>query len=216
MAAFLYKLVPCTAWPFPDVHLESSQRHPRRAVSIVCDLPFPVIIAKSPAVPYVAILSSCSWGLLALMNMKITAGKLFSYFVSVCGTAAYITWAGIIFTHLRMRAGLEKQEIDPGTWPFRAFGSIWIYRFNLFLCLFILLINGFTSIEPPFNWRNFIAAYITIPTWICLFVGWKVYHKTKWCVQLDDYLATSTNKWTGPSWKKWTSLIGSRSLRTTM
>ena len=125
---------------------------------------------------------SCCWGLLALMNMKITAGKLFGYFVSVCGTAAYIAWGGIIFTHLRVRKGLERQGIPAEQYPFRAFGSIWIYRFNLFLCIFLLLINGFTSLETPFKWRDFLAAYITIPTSIGLFVGWKLYHKTRWYV----------------------------------
>lgn len=114
------------------------------------------------------------------MNMSITAGKLFSYFVSVCGTAAYIAWAGIIFTHLRVRAGLEKQGVDVKTYPFRAVGSIWIYRFNFCLCLFLLLINGFTSLENPFNWRDFVAAYITIPTFVVLFVGYKMWYKTRW------------------------------------
>jgi amino acid transporter len=131
-------------------------------------------------VPYIAILTSVSWGFLALMNLKITAGQVFSYMISVGGTAAYIAWAGIIFTHLRIRSGLKKQGIGKATYPFKAFGSIWIYRFNLFLVLFLLFIQGFTAFEKPFNWRNFIAGYITIPTTIVLFVGYKVYHKTHW------------------------------------
>jgi hypothetical protein len=33
------------------------------------------------------------------MNLKVTAGQVFSYMTSVRGSAAYITWFGIIFTH---------------------------------------------------------------------------------------------------------------------
>ncbi|KUI61077.1 General amino acid permease AGP3 [Cytospora mali] len=136
-------------------------------------------------VPYVSILTSCLWGFLALMNLKVTAGQVFSYMTSVGGSAAYIAWAGIILTHLRVRSGMEKQGIDQSTYPFRAFGSIWIYRFNLFLNLFILFIQGFTAFESPFNWRSFIASYIMIPTSVVFFLGYKWYHNTRW-VRLSE------------------------------
>jgi len=135
---------------------------------------------SSLPVPYVAILTSCLWGFLALMNMRVTAGQVFAYMTSVGGSAAYIAWSAIIFTHLRVRAGLEKQGIHPSTYPFRVFGSIWIYRFNLLLNLFLLFIQGFTAFEHPFNWRTFITSYITIPAGIVLFLGYKWYHKTRW------------------------------------
>lgn len=131
-------------------------------------------------VPYVAILTSCLWGFLALMNLEVTAGQVFAYMTSVGGSAAYIAWSGIIFTHLRVRAGLERQGIRPDSYPFKAFGTIWIYRFNLLLNLFILFIQGFTAFEKPFDWRTFISSYIMIPTWVVLFVGYKLYHKTHW------------------------------------
>ncbi|KAG0651834.1 general amino acid permease [Hyphodiscus hymeniophilus] len=137
-------------------------------------------ITSKKGVPYVSILTSCTWGLLALMNLKVTAGKVFEYLVSVGGSAAYIAWAAIIFTHLRVRSGMLSQGIEPSTYPFKAFGSIWIYRFNLFLNIFILLIQGFTSFEHPFNWRTFLASYITIPATLLLFVGYKVWYKTHW------------------------------------
>lgn len=142
-------------------------------------------ITSKKGVPYVSILTSCCWGFLALMNMKIGAGQVFVYMTSVGGTAAYIAWSGIVFTHLRVRAGLEKQGIHPLTFPFKVFGTIWIYRFNLFLNIFILLIQGFVAFEKPFNWRNFIASYITIPSSIVLYIGYKLYHKTRF-VRLSE------------------------------
>jgi amino acid transporter len=142
-------------------------------------------ITTNKGVPYVSILTSCCWGFLALMNMKIGAGQVFVYMTSVGGTAAYIAWSGIVFTHLRVRAGLDKQGISPSTFPFKVFGTIWIYRFNLFLNIFILLIQGFTAFEQPFKWRNFIASYITLPSSIILFVGYKLYYKTRW-VRLSE------------------------------
>ncbi|CZR59981.1 related to amino acid transporters [Phialocephala subalpina] len=149
----------------------------------------PKIFAKTSkkGVPYVSILTSCTWGLLALMNLKVTAGQVFAYMTSVGGSAAYIAWAGIVFTHLRIRKGMDKQGIDRSTYAFKAWGTIWIYRFNLFLNIFILFIQGFTAFENPFNWRLFVTSYITIPASILLFVGYKWYHGTHWvrCSEMD-------------------------------
>lgn len=114
------------------------------------------------------------------MNIRVTTGEIFSYMTSVGGSAAYIAWSAIIFTHLRVRSGLEKQGVDPSTFPFKVTGSMWIYRFNLFLNIFILLIQGFTAFETPFDWRTFVTSYIMIPTFVVLFVGYKFYHKTHW------------------------------------
>jgi len=133
-------------------------------------------------VPYVAILTSNLWGFLSLMNRKLTAGQVFSYMTSVGGTAAYIAWASIIFIHLWIRAAAKKQNIDVNTFPFKAFGSIWIYRLNFAFNIFLLFIQGFTVFENPFNWRSFIACYITIPTFFILFFAYKFYFKTHWSV----------------------------------
>jgi len=51
------------------------------------------------------------------MNIKTGAGQVFVHMVEVGGTA-------IVFTHLRVHAGLGKQGIRPKTYPFRVFGSI--------------------------------------------------------------------------------------------
>ncbi len=135
-----------------------------------------------PSVPYRAILFSNLWGFLALMSLGTSAGTVFTYFNSVSGTAAYFTWIIIAFTHLRVRAAAVVQGIDPYTFPFRAWGSIWLYRGNFAFFVFLLFVQGFTVFEHPFNWKGFIASYITMPTFLVLFFGYKFYHKTHWYV----------------------------------
>ncbi|EXJ78582.1 hypothetical protein A1O1_08983 [Capronia coronata CBS 617.96] len=160
----------------------------------------PKIFAKttSRGVPYVAILTSNLWGFLCLMNRKLSAGQVFSYMTSVGGTAAYIAWAGIVFTHLRIRAAADKQGIDVKTFPYRAFGSIWIYRANFVFNVFLLLIQGYVVFKHPFNWRSFIACYITIPTFFILFFGYKYYFKTHW-VRLHEVDFSDRREWVAPA-----------------
>lgn len=116
------------------------------------------------------------------MNMSVKAGAVFTYFNSVAGTAAYFTWIIIMLTFLRVRAGLAAQGVDLKTLPFKAVGSIWIYRLTTLFFVFLLFIQGWTVFKHPFNWRLFIASYITIPTFIALFFGYKWYHGTRWWV----------------------------------
>jgi amino acid transporter len=68
------------------------------------------------------------------------------------------------FTHLRVRAGARAHGIDPSTFPFKAFGPLWISYAASGAMIFLLLIQGFTAFLDPFNYKTFITTYITIPT----------------------------------------------------
>ncbi|PYH81908.1 AAT family amino acid transporter, variant [Aspergillus uvarum CBS 121591] len=130
-------------------------------------------------VPYVAIVAANMWGFLTLLNLGGSAGAIYSYIVTVAGSCAYITWACIVFTHLRVRGGLVRQGIDLDTIPFRAAGSIWIYRCNFVLVIFLLLISGYTTLVP-FDRAGFVSSYISIPTFFICYLGHKLYHRSQW------------------------------------
>lgn len=140
--------------------------------------------ANDHLVPYPAIIFSNMWGFLGLMSLTTTAGSLFSYFTSFGGTAAYIAWATITFVQLRVRAAAKKQNIDIQTFPFTAPGHTLVYWGNFFFNIFLLLIQGFTVFETPFNYQSFIASYISIPVFFALFFGYKWWFKTKWWVRV--------------------------------
>ncbi|CAI7636515.1 unnamed protein product [Penicillium glandicola] len=142
-------------------------------------------ITNTRGVPYPAIIFSNMWGFLGLMSLRTTAGSLFSYFTSFGGTAAYIAWAAITLVQLRVRAAAKKQGIDAKEFPFTAPGHISIYWGNFFFNIFLLLIQGFTVFEAPFNYQSFIASYISIPVFFLMYVGYKWWFKTKW-VSLDQ------------------------------
>lgn len=127
------------------------------------------------------------WGFLGLMSLQTTAGSLFSYFTSFGGTAAYIAWAAITFVQLRVRAAAKKQGIDAKEFPFKAPGHISIYWGNFFFNIFLLLIQGFTVFEAPFNYKSFTASYISIPVFLLMFIGYKWWFKSKWSVIPTSY-----------------------------
>ncbi|KAI5480380.1 Amino acid/polyamine transporter I [Pseudohyphozyma bogoriensis] len=151
-------------------------------------------VTNRRGVPIRAILFSNLWGFTSLMNNTVSAGAIFSYISSATGTAAYIAWATIVFVHIRIRIAAKRQSVDLDTFPFKAPGHISIYYATLGLILFILLIQGYTAFLNPFNWRDFVADYISFPTFFVLFFGYKWYHKTQW-VAIDDFDLTKAVRW---------------------
>ncbi|KAL4781530.1 AAT family amino acid transporter, variant [Aspergillus varians] len=137
-------------------------------------------VTTSRGVPVRAIIFSNLWGFLALMSLRATTGEIFTYFTSFGGTAAYIAWASITFVQLRVRAAAQAQGIDRKTFPFTAPGGSWIYWVNFVFSVFILLVQGFTAFEKPFDHKAFIASYISIPVFFVMFFGYKWWFKTKW------------------------------------
>ncbi|ANB12251.1 Agp3p [Sugiyamaella lignohabitans] len=145
-------------------------------------------------VPYRAILFSNLFGFLALMNLKVSAGSVFNYLCTVGGTAAYIAWATMVFTFLRIRKGAAKQGISIKTFPFKAWGPIGLYWFAFVFFIFLLFVQGFASFLHPFDWRLFISSYITIPTFLILFFGFKWANKTKF-VRTDQMDFKNRRQW---------------------
>lgn len=134
-------------------------------------------------VPYRAILFSNLWGFLSLMSIKTSSGAVFTYITDFGGTAAYIAWASITLVQLRVRAAARVQGIDRKQFPFAAPGGSWVYWLNFAFNIFLLLIQGFTSFERPFNYKTFIACYISIPLFFVMFFGYKWWFRTRWLVK---------------------------------
>jgi yeast amino acid transporter len=114
------------------------------------------------------------------MSIKTSSGAVFTYINDFGGTAAYIAWASITFVQLRVRAAAQAQGIDRKTFPFVAPGGSWVYWLNFAFNIFILLIQGYASLETPFNYKTFIACYISLPLFFVMFFGYKLCFKTKW------------------------------------
>lgn len=123
------------------------------------------------------------------MSLRTSSGAVFTYMNSFGGTAAYIAWASIIFVQLRVRAAARAQGIDRHTFPFIAPGGSWVYWLNFAFNIFILLVQGFTAFEKPFDHKVFISSYISIPLFSVMFFGYKWWFKTKWYVHTHPFLS---------------------------
>jgi amino acid transporter len=141
----------------------------------------PKIFAKttSKGVPIYAVIISNTLGLIALINQGAGAGQVFTYLVTISGSATFIAWAFIGITHLRFRRAWKLQGKSPTELPFQAmwypYGTLFVVVLNLFL----VIIQGYSTLLTPVQPVAFVFNYIVLVLFVILFSFWKLFMKTK-------------------------------------
>ncbi|KAJ7016167.1 general amino acid permease variant 1, partial [Mycena alexandri] len=128
-------------------------------------------------VPLPSILFTGAFSLLAFLNVSERPSQVFGWFVTLSTISGLFGWASMNLTYLRFYYGMKQQEINPvGIYRsrFQPFAAMWA----LFWLVFYILISGI-PVFWAFNGSDFVAAYINIPFFCMLYIGWKVVKKTK-------------------------------------
>ncbi|KAK4175830.1 amino acid permease/ SLC12A domain-containing protein [Triangularia setosa] len=133
-------------------------------------------------VPYAAVLGTWSLGLLAYLNVSENGATVFTWFMNISTISGFIAWIVVLITYLRFRSALKFQGLLD-TLPFKTIGQPYLSWFVLGLVSLLTLTNGFQTFvikaaDGGFDYKNFLAAYITIPAFVLLYVGHKIVYRT--------------------------------------
>lgn len=145
-------------------------------------------------VPHWGILLGTAFCCLAFMTCSSSSAQIFTYFVNVVSLTGLITWACILFLHMRFMKALKAQGFERKRdlnfcSPVQPFGTY----FAFCVTVFIILIKNFTVFlgHGDFPYKTFITGYIILPVFVIMFVGYKLIKKTKLIkpedVDLDTY-----------------------------
>lgn len=137
-------------------------------------------------VPWTAILATWAPGLLAYLNVSDSGAKVFNWFVNISTISGFIAWIVCLITYLRFRKAMfynNAYDTLPFKTPLQPYAS-WV---ALFILVLLTLTNGFQVFFPK-NWSaaNFLAAYITLPIFLVLYLGHKVLRRTPFALKVDD------------------------------
>ncbi|KAF8558635.1 general amino acid permease [Imleria badia] len=127
--------------------------------------------------PWVAVLAAWLFSFLAFMNVAASSATVFNWFVSLVTMCGFIGWVTINTTYLRYYYGLRRQGIVTRSIyrsPLQPYAAIWA----IFWVSFYILVSGI-SIFWDWNTSKFVAAYINLPIFFFLFLGYKLWYKTK-------------------------------------
>lgn len=164
----------------------------RSLVSLAKESRAPKFFAKTTknGTPVNALVFSNLLGLISMLNYKAGPGKVFSYLITISGSATYIAWAVIGITHVRFRRGWAVQGHRVEDLPFKALWYPYGTLFVVFINSFLVIIAGYNVFVNGFHAVDFVINYVVIAVFVVLYCGWKIVHRTKIVPLLEMDLKT--------------------------
>ncbi|ODV92577.1 hypothetical protein CANCADRAFT_30699 [Tortispora caseinolytica NRRL Y-17796] len=169
-------------------HLYASSRT-LYALAVQQKLPTVLSKCSKAGVPYVAVLVSGSFGLLAYITVDTRGTQVFSWLLNLTTTAGIMAWGGMCFAYVRFYYGLKKRSDIPARdsphFPFRSPFQPYLAYFGAFFATLIVLLNGFhVFLKDAFRVQDFFASYCSLLLFIVCILGYKLFRGTR-MVPLD-------------------------------
>ncbi|KAJ5471390.1 proline-specific permease [Penicillium desertorum] len=139
------------------------------------------------SVPYVAISLLGIFMCLGYMSLSNSASMVFEWLRDIVAISTLVDWGITCTVYLRFYYGCKKQGIDryrelPWAAPFQPYFT-WA---SLTFFVLLLFTSGFTTfIHGHWDTQTFISAYINIPIVLALYLGYKLWKRTR-IIALDN------------------------------
>ncbi|KAK6827589.1 proline-specific permease [Apiospora arundinis] len=149
-----------SAWSAGNAFLYSGSRI-LYSLSLSNQAPKFFAVTTKGGVPYRAVLGTWLVGCLAYLNVSSNGAQVFAWFSNISTISGFIAWIVCLITYIRFRKAMEFNKVMH-TMPFR------------------------TPLQPKWSVADFLAAYITIPIFLALYLGHKLWHRTPLCRKIED------------------------------
>ena len=126
-------------------------------------------------VPYFCVACSSAITLLAYLNVSDSSSVAFAWFSNISTVSGFIDWIFVSITYLRFRKAIDYHNMnDRVTYrpPIQIFGS---YACIFFFSL-VAITNGY-AVFFDFNGSDFVAAYITLPIIVGVYLAHAIWTK---------------------------------------
>ncbi|KAH7399553.1 proline-specific permease-like protein [Pyrenochaeta sp. MPI-SDFR-AT-0127] len=137
-------------------------------------------------VPYLAVLATWAIGLLAYLNVSNTGAQVFLWFSNISTISGFIAWIVVMITYIRFRKAMEFNHMLSAL-PYRTSLQPYATYVVLGVVSLLTLTNGF-QVFVPSKWAvsDFLAAYITIPIFLALYAGHKIFYRTPFAIKIQN------------------------------
>lgn len=131
-------------------------------------------------VPVPALVLTTIVGALCFLTSLAGDGTVYMWLVSASGLAGFIAWLGISISHYKFRKAFLAQGHSLDELKFKAkwypFGPI----LATVLCVVVIIGQGMYAFSgDKVDWLGIVVAYIGIPLFLALYLGYKFVKKTK-------------------------------------
>ncbi|KAK8042895.1 proline-specific permease [Apiospora phragmitis] len=174
-----------SAWSAGNAFLYSGSRI-LYSLSLSSQAPKFFAVTTKKGVPYRAVLATWLVGCLAYLNVSSNGATVFAWFSNISTISGFIAWIVCLTTYLRFRKAMQFNNLLQ-TMPFKTPLQPYASYVVLSLIIILTLTNGFQVFFPS-EWSvsDFLAAYITIPIFLVLYLGHKIWFRTPLCRKIED------------------------------
>lgn len=121
---------------------------------------------------------------LAYMSVSSDSKTVFGYFVDLVTIFGLLTWISLLVTHIFFVRARRAQRVPESSLAFKAPFGIGGSAFALVFCILIALTKSYDVFTKnpkwgSFDYKSFITAYLGIPIYLMLIVGYKIFMRTK-------------------------------------
>ncbi|XHU80982.1 amino acid permease [Peribacillus simplex] len=155
--------------------------------SMAKDKQAPKFLAKvnRRGIPMNALIITSLIGGLAFLT-SIFGDHVFTWLLNASGLTGFIAWIGIAISHYRFRRAYVAQGGDLNELKYKAkwfpFGPILSFT----LCMGVIAGQNYEAfLSGSIDWYGVAVSYIGLPIFLVVWLGYKIYHKTK-LISLKD------------------------------
>lgn len=142
----------------------------------------PAIFAKvnKRGIPVYALAATALVGMLTFLSSLFGNGVIYMWLVNASSLSGFIAWLGIAISHYRFRKAYVAQGRDLSKLPYLAKGYPYAPLLAFTLCIIIIAGQNYMAFTGKhINWHDILVAYIGMPIFIALWLGYKWVKKTK-------------------------------------
>ncbi|CAH2351252.1 general amino acid permease Agp2p [[Candida] railenensis] len=142
-------------------------------------------------IPIYCMLISLCWALLSFLQLGEGASTVLTWIINLITSCQLINFTILCVVYVFFYRALEAQNISRDTLPFKGWYQPWLAIFGG-VCSFCMIFISSYEVFLPGNWdiQTFLFQYLFIFIDIAIFVGYKVFRRTKWKDPKDVDLVT--------------------------
>ncbi|ODV77882.1 proline specific permease [Suhomyces tanzawaensis NRRL Y-17324] len=163
----------------------------RALYSVACRGNAPAVFKTTNrfGVPYYCVAASSVFGFLSYLNVSSSSANVFAWFSNISTISGFISWILVAFAYLRWRKAINYHGLSERVTfktPFQPYGAYFV----IFFISLVTITNGY-AVFFDFKVGDFLAAYITFPIVVVLYVAhrfyaWKVNGVQYWLKPIKD------------------------------
>ena len=127
-------------------------------------------------------------GGLAYINVSNSGEEVFGWLSNLTSLFTLFGWGMICLSHIRFRWAWKMQGRDPAELPWKSWTYPYAAWFGLTMCIVLIIVQFYLAVRPlggATTAENFFANYVSVLLILVLYVGAKIYYRTRKWVDLS-------------------------------